>query len=139
MVKDKALKYIFLLYVGGIIYTIVELIARGYSHWTMFILGGICFIALGMINESLRRDTSILLQMLMGCAVITALEFLTGCLVNIFLGWNVWDYSNKFCNFLGQICLENCVYWYLLSAVGIILDDFIRWKWFDEEKPRYRL
>lgn len=139
MVKDKALKYIFLLYVGGIIYTIVELIARGYSHWTMFILGGICFIALGMINESLRRDTSILLQMLMGCAVITALEFLTGCLVNIFLGWNVWDYSNKFCNFLGQICLENCVYWYLLSAVGIILDDFIRWKWFGEEKPRYRL
>ena len=50
-------KYLFLADVGGVLYVLIELVWRGWSHWTMFILGGICFIYLGLINEILSWNT----------------------------------------------------------------------------------
>ena len=132
-------KYGFLGIIGGIIYYLLECLWRGYSHWTMFILRGICFIALGLINEILSWDTPLVIQMLIGGTIITILEFITGCIVNLWLGWNVWDYSDLPYNLLGQISLFSSIGWIGLSLVGIVLDDFIRWKYFDEEKPRYKL
>ena len=132
-------KYGFLGIIGGIIYYLLECLWRGYSHWTMFILGGICFIALGLINEILSWDTPLVIQMLIGGTIITILEFITGCIVNLWLGWNVWDYSDLPYNLLGQISLFSSIGWIGLSLVGIVLDDYIRWKWFDEEKPKYKL
>lgn len=130
-------KYLVLFFIGGTIYVSLEHIWRGWSHWTMFILGGICFIALGLINEVLDWNTPMVLQMAIGCAIITTLEFITGCVVNIGLGWDVWDYSQYPLNFLGQISVGSSVLWYFLSAVGIVLDDTIRWKAFGEDKPKY--
>ena len=135
----QIVKYIFLGVIGGGIYYNLELIWREHSHWTMFLLGGICFICLGLINEILTWDTPLLIQMLIGGCIITTLEFVTGCIVNLWLGWNVWDYSNLPYNLLGQISLFSSIGWIGLSLVGIVLDDFIRWKWFGEEKPRYKL
>ena len=131
-------KYIFLGVIGGGIYYNLELIWREHSHWTMFLLGGICFIALGLINELLSWDTPLISQMVIGSLIITTLEFITGCVVNLWLGWNVWDYSNLPYNLLGQISLFSSIGWIGLSLVGIVLDDFIRWKWFGEDKPRYK-
>lgn len=131
-------KYLALFFIGGTIYVSLEHIWRGWSHWTMFILGGICFIALGLINEVLDWNTPMVLQMAIGCAIITTLEFITGCVVNIGLGWDVWDYSQYPLNFLGQISVGSSVLWYFLSAVGIVLDDTIRWKVFGEDKPKYK-
>ena len=37
--------------IGGRLYTWIELLCRGYTHWTMFILGGGCFVVLGLLNE----------------------------------------------------------------------------------------
>ena len=138
MNKSKIKKYEFLFFVGATIYVVIEKLYRGYSHWTMFLLGGICFIALGLINEVVPWDMPLLLQMFIGGAIITALELITGCIVNIWLGWNVWDYSELPCNLLGQISLFSSIGWVGLSLVGIVLDDFIRWKWFGEDKPHYR-
>lgn len=132
-------KYLALFFIGGTIYVSLEHIWRGWSHWTMFILGGICFIALGLINEILDWDTPMVLQMAIGCVIITTLEFITGCIVNLGLGWDVWDYSQYPLNFLGQISVRSSVLWYFLSAVGIVLDDMIRWKAFGEDKPKYKL
>ena len=128
-------KYLALFFIGGTIYVSIEHIWRGWSHWTMFILGGICFIALGLINEILDWDTPMILQMAIGCVIITTLEFITGCVVNLGLGWDVWDYSQYP---LGQISVRSSVLWYFLSAVGIVLDDTIRWKVFGEDKPKYK-
>ena len=140
MTKVKQIaKYIFLGVIGGGIYYNLELIWRAHSHWTMFLLGGICFIALGLINELLSWDTPLISQMVIGSLIITTLEFITGCIVNLWLGWNVWDYSNLPYNLLGPISLFSSIGWIGLSLVGIVLDDFIRWKWFGEEKPRYKL
>ena len=134
----QIVKYIFLGVIGGGIYYNLELIWREHSHWTMFLLGGICFIALGLINELLSWDTPLISQMVIGSLIITTLEFITGCVVNLWLGWNVWDYFNLSYNLLGQISLFSSIGWIGLSLVGIVLDDFIRWKWFGEDKPRYK-
>ena len=138
MKKSKIKKYEFLFFIGATIYVVIEKLYRGYSHWTMFLLGGICFIALGLINEVIPWDMPLLLQMFIGGAIITVLELITGCVVNLWLGWNVWDYSELPFNLWGQISLFSSIVWVGLSLVGIVLDDFIRWKFFGEEKPRYR-
>ena len=132
-------KHLILGTIGGLIYVLLELIWRGYSHWTMFLLGGTCFVLLGLINEILDWDTPLTLQMLIGCAVITVLEFITGCVVNLWLGWNVWDYSDIKFNILGQISLFSSIGWYFISLVGITLDDWLRYRLFGEKKPRYKL
>lgn len=136
---NQAIKYIILFIVGGALYTCIELVARQYTHLSMFILGGICFIALGLLNEVLEWDTSLVLQMFYGSIIITVLEFITGCIVNLWLGIEVWNYSIERFNILGQVCLRYSIYWFFLSAVGIILDDWLRYLWFEEEKPRYIL
>lgn len=138
MKQSKIKKYEFLFFVGATIYVIIEKLYRGYSHWTMFLLGGICFIALGLINEVIPWDMPLLLQMFIGGMIITVLELITGCIVNLWLGWNVWDYSELPFNLWGQISLFSSIVWVGLSLVGIVLDDFIRWKFFDGEKPHYR-
>ena len=138
MKQSKIKKYEFLFFVGATIYVIIEKLYRGYSHWTMFLLGGICFIALGLINEVIPWDMPLLLQMFIGGVIITVLELITGCVVNLWLGWNVWDYSELPFNLWGQISLFSSIGWVGLSLVGIILDDFIRWKFFGEDKPHYR-
>lgn len=132
-------KHLILGTIGGLIYVLLELIWRGYSHWTMFLLGGTCFVLLGLINEILDWDTPLTLQMLIGCTVITVLEFITGCVVNLWLGWNVWDYSDLKFNILGQISLFSSIGWYFISFVGITLDDWLRYRLFGEKKPRYKL
>lgn len=77
--------------------------------------------------------------MLIGCVIITALEFAAGCIVNLWLGLDVWDYSQKPLNLLGQISLGSSAAWYFLSAVGIILDDCLRFRFFGEAEPWYRI
>ncbi len=133
------LKYMFLFATGGLIYNIVELVYRGWTHWTMFFLGGICFICLGLINEVITWEMPLWQQVLIGSCMITAMEFLTGCIVNLRLGWKVWDYSSMPGNILGQICPQYFVLWIPISLVGIVLDDWIRYWRYDEERPHYRI
>ena len=132
-------KYFILGIIGGAVYVLLEMLWRGYSHWTMFLLGAVCFILIGLVNEVFEWDTPLILQMFCGCAIITALEFVTGCIVNLWLGWDVWDYSQYKFNVLGQISLRSSVGWYFLSLIGITLDDWLRYKLFGEEKPRYKI
>ena len=135
----KIVKTFILIAIGGLIYTSIEMLYRGYSHWTMFLVGGLAFYMIGCINEYIQWDMPLCKQMAIGMSIITCLEFVTGFIVNIILKWNVWDYSNVPFNVLGQICLPFCAIWYFLSLVGIILDDYIRYWLFDEEKPTYKL
>ena len=132
-------KYLFLFGSGGLLYILIELIWRGYSHGTMFALGGICFVFLGLINEILPWQMPLWMQVVIGAIGITILEFLTGCVVNRWLGWGVWDYSNLPGNILGQICPQYMILWLPVSLAGIVLDDWIRYRAFGEERPHYRL
>lgn len=73
-----------------------------------------------------------------GAIIITLLELIVGTIVNIILGWNVWDYSNLPGNLWGQICPQFTVLWFFLSAVAVYLDDWIRWLLWGEERPKYK-
>lgn len=117
-----------LFFVGGRVYTWIELLWRGRTHWTMFILGGICFVILGLLNEyKIPWHWCLLRQAVVGACIITAFEFVAGCIVNLLLGWNVWDYSGLPFNLFGQICLYYFLLWIPLSAICIVLDDWIRY------------
>ncbi|WP_302326312.1 putative ABC transporter permease [Enterocloster lavalensis] len=132
-------KHLVLAATGGLLYVILELVWRGRSHWTMFMLGGLCFVVLGLINEVLPWDMPLWQQALVGAVIVTVLEFLIGCVVNLWLGWSVWDYSGLPGNILGQICPQYCLLWLPVSLAGIVLDDWLRYWWWGEEWPRYRL
>lgn len=132
------LKYLFLFLVGGICYFGIEILARGFSHWTMIVVGGICFVLIGLLNEKTPK-ISLIKQMIYSTILITVIEFISGCFLNIWLKLNIWDYSENAFNLLGQICLSHTIYWFFLSVVGILLDDYLRCKIFKEEKPIYTL
>lgn len=123
--------------IGGLLYVLCELVFRGRSHWTMFLVGGLCFWLIGLINEVIPWDMPIWQQCIIGALIITAVEFVAGCVINIWLGWQVWDYSGLPFNIMGQICLPFTMLWAVLSAVGIILDDHLRFWLFGEERPNY--
>lgn len=119
---------LFLFLIGGRLYTWIELLWRGHTHWTMFILGGLCFVIMGLLNEHIFPwELSLLWQSVISAVVVTIFEFITGCIVNLWLGWNVWDYSALPFNLCGQICLYFFALWIPLSMSGIILDDWIRY------------
>lgn len=132
-------KYFILFTVGAFAYVGIELIFRGHSHWTMGILGGISFISIGLINEILTWETPLWIQCAIGGLLITFYEFITGLTLNVCLHMGIWDYSHMPFNVLGQICLPFTIAWCGLSLIGIILDDYLRYWWFKEEKPRYKL
>lgn len=124
---------------GGALYIIVEALWRGYSHWSMFVLGGLCFVLVGGLNNYLPWEMPLLMQMLLGGLIITIGELLTGIVINLWLGWHVWDYSKLPFNLWGQICPQYSALWVLLSGPIILLDDILRWKWYKDKMPSYRL
>lgn len=133
------IKNLILFEIGGLIYNLIEILYRGNTHWTMFIVGGLCFLLVGWINKFFSWDLALWKQMLIGGAIITIVEFVSGCIINLWLGWNVWDYSHIPLNILGQVCIPFYFAWVGLSLIAIIVDDVIRWLFFGEEKPKYKI
>ena len=133
----KLLKHIFLFLVFGCLYCLIEILFRGFTHPAMFIVGGLCGILIGMLNEKIEWTTPLLYQMLIGGAIVTLIEFIAGVILNLWLHLDIWDYSNIPGNILGQICVPFSVAWCFLSLIAIILDDYLRYWFFGEEKPHY--
>lgn len=133
----KLYKTMYLWAIGGLLYCLFELFFRGHTHWTMFAVGGFCFVMCGLLNEHIGWDMPFPLQMLIGCLIITGTELIAGIVLNMWLGLNIWDYSNMPLNLWGQICLPFSFLWFFLSAVAIALDDELRYNMFGEEKPHY--
>lgn len=140
MIKIKQwLKICILFLIGGFIYVAIELGFRGYSHWTMFLLGGLCFILIGGLNNFIPWEMSIIKQGVIGALIVTSLEFIFGLVLNLYLNLGIWDYSNMPFNILGQICLPFSIAWFFLSLIAIFVDDWLRHVLFKEERPHYHL
>ena len=134
----KIIRPLILIVIGGLLYTGLEMLFRQRTHWTMFVVGGICFYLVGLINEIIPWEMPLWQQSLIGSLIITTIEFISGCIINIWLGWNVWDYSNMFLNFLGQICLPFSAIWYVVSCIIIFIDYYLRYT-LGGEKPNYKI
>jgi uncharacterized membrane protein len=136
---NKYLKHTFLFIFGGFAYGTVEILFRGYSHISMFLAGGICFLLIGMLNEVFSGSISLIGQMAISALIVTFVELIVGMVVNVWLKLNVWDYSELPYNYKGQICLLYSNLWFLLSLAAILLDDYLRYFLLKEEKPHYKL
>ena len=132
-------KYLILFMIGAFSYLFIEILYRGHTHWTMGILGGACFVLVGLINEYLSWNTPLCLQGVIGSVIITTLEFGSGVILNIWLGLDIWDYSQMPFNLMGQICLPFSIAWIALSVLAVIIDDWLRYWLFGEEKPHYKI
>lgn len=136
--KRELVKLAALFAMGGVLYMGVELLWRGRTHWTMGIVGGLCFVLIGGLNNYLPWNMPLWQQAGLGSILVTSVELAAGVLLNLYLGLGIWDYSQMPFNLLGQICLPYTALWFLLSFVCIFADDWLRWKWFGEERPEYR-
>lgn len=133
---NKLLKLPFLFGVGGTVYYLMEIIWRGYSHWSMFALSGICFVIIDFLNQAWKNIRSLILLIILCTLIITILEFFTGLIVNLWLGLGVWDYSQMPFNLMGQICLFFSLLWLLVSCFALLVDDLLRWFFF-HDVPAY--
>ena len=96
---------------GAVGYYSIEVLFRGYSHWSMALCGGICLLSIFHLNKRLIKRR-IFLRALAGAGVITAVELICGCIVNLVCRWDVWDYSHLPLNLWGQICLPFTALWF---------------------------
>lgn len=118
-----AFELIYTFTVGGTLYGMIELLFRRRTHWTMMITGGICFMFLYLMTS--RSNWPLIVLCLSGALFITAAELIVGCIVNLGLHWDIWDYSGVKYNILGQVCPTFTLCWFLLCFPGVWLSGII--------------
>ena len=117
---------------GAIAYGTIEVIERGFSHISMAVLGGTSMVVIHLLNDDRRRGGSVLVLIFISTMFITALELLAGEILNVYLEMHIWSYSGQPLNFDGVICPNYTGYWLLLSLIGMIVDELMRWRLFKE-------
>lgn len=128
---------------GGTVYFFMEVIYKtiiGHSSqisWTMIIVAFILCIPLERCGDELPWEMPMYQQTLICAIAITGTELISGIIINICLGMNVWDYSNMPFNFLGQICPQFFIVWIVISYFGIKIFDWIRFHVAGGIKPSY--
>jgi len=108
---------------GFFIYSMIEIIDRGYTHWTMGLTGGTVLVTLYLINSS--SGITLIKSCFIGALFITFTEFTVGIIVNKVFEWHVWDYSEVPLNVMGQICLPFTLLWFVLCIPAYFLCRFI--------------
>ncbi len=99
---------------GGGVYIIIEILYRGYSHWSMAVAGGISFLLLhGLFSKF--SGMHMILRFFACLIIISSVEFIVGYIVNMRFRWNIWDYSNHRYNLYGQVCLRYSLTWALFA------------------------
>ena len=104
---------------GGLTYGLIEILFRGFTHWSMLIAGGLCCVLLHII--SLAQSMRIWQKCVLGGTVITTVEFIAGAVLNIALGLAVWDYCSQPLNLMGQICPLFSAAWTALSLPAVLI------------------
>lgn len=128
----------FIFIFAGLFYILVELAYRGFTHYSMFILAGICGLVMAGMNDRFSFELDFGIQVFSCTVVCTLMEFIFGEIFN--RDYSIWDYRGMWGTFADNQC--NVVFvlaWLVLCIMGIPLLDFIEWKVFDEERPYYKL
>ena len=118
---EKVVTYFSLFLFGGASYYYMEVCTRGYSHISMLICGGICFLFVGEYSERLFKKQNgykpldLFKIAVVGAIVITGLELITGVIVNQKLNLNIWNYRELRANVKGQICPMFTGIWAIIS------------------------
>lgn len=133
--KRRIIEFTMIFCIGSLMYGLLEVIYRGFTHPTMALTGGVLFLSLYFINLSLKTR-SLVLRGLIGSLIITLTEFIVGVVVNIVFKMHVWDYSTLPINVLGQICAPFSIAWFFLSIGAFYISVYLFWQM--NKKPMYR-
>ena len=131
--------YLIMFLTGGFLYCGIEILYRGYSHISMLLAGGLCFMLVGAVENLLGDGASLIGQMIICGLMITGVEFVVGMIVNRQMHLNVWDYSGQQYNLKGQICLLYTNLWILLSCPVIVLHDYMEYILLGSQLPNYKI
>lgn len=113
--------------IGGLSYALIEILWRKYTHWTMVITSGICFVILYRIFSKVS-NIALWKKCILGSSIITVIEFIAGCIINLWCKLNVWDYSGIPINLCGQVCALYSVLWGFLTIPIVSICNIIRKK-----------
>lgn len=134
--RNKIYKDLILIFLMGALYMVLEGLWRGWTNISMLVVGGLCAFLIGKLNEHPKfYNRKMWMQCLIGTIITLLIEFISGVILNIWLGFHIWDYSNTFGNVYGQICPQYGVIWMMLMPLAIWTDDWLRFKLFEEDKP----
>lgn len=127
--------------IGGTVYYVIEVLYRGYSHISMFILAGLISITIALMNDFFYSfETDYIIQVITAAIIATIGEGFTGILVNLILKLNVWDYSGLWGNFFFEQCnIFYCMAWVVICFFGIPILDTIEWRYFNGQRPYYKI
>ena len=112
--------------IGALGYGLIEILWRGYTHFSMLLAGGICFVTFAKIGEKFKTSSAFA-KACLGSAFVTAIELIFGIIFNVVLKRKVWDYSKMPFNIGGQICALYSFYWLILSFLLVFIDHVLRY------------
>ena len=139
--KQKIIPYGSIFIISGLIYTMLELIWRGHTHWTMFLCAGLCGLVMANINNNLLEfDTDFLKQVIISALCCIGFEFLFGIMFN--RDFSIWDYRGLWgtIHILGdQVNILFFGIWIIISFFSLPFLDWLQWKLELAEKPYYRI
>lgn len=123
---------------SGTAYIVIEIIFRGYTDFSMWILGGICGVIITFVNNGLILDEKTPFEYQVAfcsmCCIVG--ELIAGLIVN--QDYHVWDYRELFGTFAyGQLNIFFIMAWICICIFAIPLLDWIEWKLLDGRKPVY--
>lgn len=121
----KILTYAMLVLTGGSVYVLIEIMFRGYSHISMFAVGGLC-LALINLTDVLFQGLGLIPKATVCGIIISLAELAAGIILNVYMGLGVWDYSSLRFNLFGQICPQFSLIWMALSVPAIYLSRLVR-------------
>lgn len=128
---------------GGTVYFLLEVVFKTLTghperiSWTMLVVAILLTIPVERAGEQLPWEVPLWLQALCCAALVTAVELAAGCIINLWLGWDVWDYSNLPGNLWGQICPQYSAIWWVLCLAFIPAFDWLRYAVEGGERPCY--
>ena len=124
MTKTSIKKYYLFFILGGTGYSLIEILWRGYTHYSMVLAGGLCFIFFSIISTNLKSKP-LFLKAIICSLIITIIELFFGIIFNLIFKMNVWNYANLPFNILGQICPLYTLIWFVLSFIFLPLAHII--------------
>ncbi len=134
--KKQLYKDLLLIFIMGALYMVLEGVWRGWTNISMLLVGGFCAFLIGRLNEHPEfYDKKMWQECLIGTVIALLVEFGSGCILNLWLGFNIWSYAGVFGNILGQVCLPYAGLWFLLIPFAIYVDDYLRYRLFAEKEP----
>lgn len=137
IIKNTIYKDLILIFIMGCLYMVLEGLWRGWTHISMLVVGGTAAFLIGRLNQHTSfYDRKMWQECLIGTIIILVLEFISGMILNVWLRLDIWDYSNMWGNLYGQICIPYAVLWFLLVPLNVFVDDYLRYRLFEEKKPQ---